>query len=216
MAVRTVDMAGYARKDHFNYFRSLAYPYGGLTVDADVTSLVRFCKEHHFSFYLLFMHAAALAADEVPELRQRIRDGGIVEYDECPTSHIELLEDRTYCYCTLRHHMPLEEYIPYAEDARARSRQAASIEEDGDAEGLYFISTVPWLHYSAIIQPVSGGDDSNPRITWGKFAPAPDGKLMMPVSLLAHHALVDGIQFAAFYENLSRHISAITGSRDLQ
>ena len=63
----------------------MAYPYVGVTVEADVTGMVRFCRSSGHSFYLMFMHAVALAADGVPELRQRIHNDEIVEYDECPT-----------------------------------------------------------------------------------------------------------------------------------
>ncbi len=212
MEFKTIDMEKYVRRDHFNYFRSLPYPYGGVTVDVEVTPLVRYARETRSSFYLLFLHAAALAADKVPELRQRIHDGGIVEYTECPTSHIELLENRTYVYCTLRHHMPLAEFLPYAADMREQCRRSGSIEEDAEFESLYLISTVPWFRYTSLIQPVAGGDESNPRITWGKFEEDRNGRLMMPVSLLAHHALVDGIHFAAFYEELPRQIGMISGT----
>ncbi len=85
-----IDLQNYPRRQHFEYFSSLQYPYVGVTNQVDVTALVRFCKERKGSFYLPFLHAAALAADGVPELRQRIRGGGIVEYSQCPTSHIEL------------------------------------------------------------------------------------------------------------------------------
>ena len=50
MAGRIIDMAQYARRDHFNYFRTLPYPYGGLTVDVDAAPLVRYSKENHCSF----------------------------------------------------------------------------------------------------------------------------------------------------------------------
>lgn len=109
---RVIDLQSYARRQHFEYFSSMQYPYVGVTTPVDVTGLVRFCKEKGYSFYLTFLHIAALAADDVPQLRQRIHGGGIVEYKECPTSHTELLDNGTYCYCTLRHHIPLEEYIP--------------------------------------------------------------------------------------------------------
>ena len=46
-------------------------------------------------------------------------------------------------------------------------------------------------------------DESNPRITWGKYVTKPTGETFMPVSVLAHHALVDGIQIARFYQNLA-------------
>lgn len=211
MAHRFIDMESYPRRAHFDYFCTLAYPYVGVTQEVDVTALVRFCKAHGVSFYLIFMHAAALAADGVPEFRQRIRDGGIVEYDECPTSHTEPLPDGTYCYCTVRHHMPFDEYIARAEEARRRCREKASIEEDEGAESMYFISALPWLHYTSLIQPVAGGDESNPRITWGKFTADAQGRLMLPVSVLAHHALVDGLHLGHFYAGLEQEIAAIVG-----
>lgn len=207
MACTVIDMAQYARRRHFDYFRSLPYPYVGVTENMDVSGLVRFCHEKGCSFYLAFLHAAARAADGVPQLRQRIRDGGIVEYDACPTSHTELLPDGTYCYCTLRHDQPLDRYLPYAEETRRLARENASIDEDDDVESMYFISALPWLHYTALIQPVAGGDESNPRITWGKYEPDPQGRLMLPVTLLAHHALVDGIHLANFYANLRRELA---------
>ena len=177
----------------------------GVTNQVDVTALVRFCKERKGSFYLPFLHAAVLAADSVPELRQRIRGGGIVEYSQCPTSHIELLENGTYCYCTLRHHMKFDEYLPYAEAARKQCRVHGSIEESADSESMYFISTLPWLHYTALIQPVAGGERSPTRGLPGENSKRmPGGREQLPVTLLVHHGLVDGIHIARFYEALVR------------
>lgn len=203
-----IDLNTYPRKAHFEYFRSLRDPYVGVTVNVDVTELAGFCKEKGHSFYLTFLHAAALAADAVPEFRRRILDGGIVEFDTCPTSHIELLEDGTYCYCTLRHDpaQPLADYLQYAEEARQSCRANASIEEDEDVLSEYFISTLPWLHYTDFRQPTGGGDESNPRITWGKYEEDWKGRLRMPVTVLLHHALADGLQLAQFYEALEAQI----------
>ena len=206
MAYKIIDMDTYVRKEHFSYFRSLPYPYAGLTVDVDVTGLLDRCRKQGHSFYLSFMHLAALAADEVPQFRQRIHDGGIVEYDECPTSHTELLEDGTYCYCTLHHHMEFEEYLKQAEEKRIECKNNG-ITEDEDVESMYFISTLPWLHYTSLIQPVASKDESNPRITWGKYERNVEGRYMMPVSVLVHHALVDGVHIAAFYNNLNRMLN---------
>lgn len=204
-----LDLEHYPRRKHFEYFSSMQYPHVGITANVDVTELVEFCKRKRYSFYLVLLHAAALAADGVRALRQRIRNGKIVEYSSCPTSHIELLEDGTYCYCTLHHHMALEEYIPYAQRVREQCRLSGSLEEDEDVESMYFISTVPWLHYTALVQPVADGKDSNPRITWGKFQKDPAGREQLPVTVLAHHSLVDGIHIAQFYRNLEAQIKAL-------
>ena len=209
MAFRVIDMDNDPRRAHFDYFRSLPYPYVGVTQAVDVTALVQFCRAQGVSFYLTMLHAAALAADGVPEFRRRIRDGRIVEYDRCPTSHTELLENGAYCYCTVHHHLPFGEYMQQAEAARQRARRAASIEEEEDAESMYFVSALPWLHYTSLIQPVAGGDESNPRITWGKYEKDAQGRLMLPVTVLVHHALADGLHLARFYEQLAHRIAAI-------
>ena len=204
-----IDLSQYPRRNHLEHFRSMYYPYAGVTADVDVTDFLKFCKAQNYSFYVAFLHAAALAADQVPELRQRIHGDKVLEYDACPTSHIELLENGTYCYCTLRHGLPMAEFMAYAETVRAQCRLNGSIEEEDDVESMYFISTLPWVHYTSLIQPVAGPDDSNPRITWGKFQEDHRGRMQMPVSILAHHGLVDGIHIARFYENLERTLALL-------
>ena len=202
--MKRIDMAIYPRREHFNHFVGMAYPYVGVTVAVDVTDLLARCREKGYSFYLMVLHAVALAADEVPEFRRRIEGDGIVEYDTCPTSHTELKPDGTYAYCTLHHHMPLADYLAKAEAARAAARENGSIEEEDDVQSMYFISTLPWLHYTQLVQPVACGEDSNPRITWGKYQPDAAGRMMMPLSVLVHHALADGLHIAQFYEAFDR------------
>lgn len=212
MAFREIDMSTFPRKAHFDYFRSMTNPYVGVTVQVDVTELVTFCKREKVSFYLTMIHLAALAADGVPEFRQRIRGDGIVEYDACPTSHTELLDDGTYCYCALRHELPFKEYLAYAETERQKCRENPSIEEEEDVESEYFVSTLPWLHYTAFVQPTTASGDSNPRITWGRYEENERGRKLLPVTVLVHHALVDGLQMSQFYDNLNKEIKRLTGN----
>ena len=208
--MKRIDMATYPRRDHFEHYCGMAYPYVGVTVDVDVTDLLTLCRKKGYSFYLMVLHAVALAADEVDEFRRRIeRKGGevgIVEYAECPTSHTELKPDGTYAYCTLHHHMPLAEYLQRAEAARAAARESGSIEEEDEVQSMYFISTLPWLHYTQLIQPVACGDESNPRFTWGKYQQNAEGRMMMPLSVLVHHALADGVHIAKFYDEFEKQM----------
>ena len=209
MNYRKIDMDTYPRRAHLDYFRGLQNPMLGVTADVDVTALKDFCAARGCSFYLAFMHVAARAANAVPQLKQRIADGGIVEYDACGTSHVEPADDGTYGYCTLYHDGDWDAYLPYAEATRRRCRERASIDEDDDVDALYFVTSLPWLRYTQLIQPTAGGDESNPRISWGRFEPDHRGRLMMPVTLLAHHALVDGAQVAQFYRNIDAEIAAL-------
>lgn len=203
-----INMEDYPRRDHFRYFRTLSNPFVSLTVPVDVTELAAACKAQGLSFYLAVIHAVANAANAVPPFRQRVRGERIVQYETCITSHIELLEDDTYCYCNLRHDLPLTDYFAAAENARAAARRHATIEEDAaDAESMFFVSTLPWLHYTCLSEPT--GSDSNPRFSWGKYEADHRGRLMMPLSVTAHHGLVDGVHIARFYQQLDMQFQRI-------
>ena len=101
MGCRIVEMSQDPRKEQFAYFRSLANPYVGVTVELDVTELAAWSGQTGTSFFLAVLYAAVRAANSVPELRRRIRGEQVVEYDCCPSSHTVALPDGTYCYCRL-------------------------------------------------------------------------------------------------------------------
>lgn len=204
-----LDMSVYKRKNHFDYFRSLAYPYVGVTVNVDITELLRKTKEKKLSFFLTVCYCVSQAANHIPEFRQRIVGSDIVEFERCQTSHTVALEDGTYCYCTLRSDMPLSEYIPYATKEQEDARQRRSIsEESSDILDKFFISTLPWVSFNHLTQPVPMPADSNPRITWGKYFSEGE-RVKIPLAVLCHHALVDGLHIGAFYEELDQQIAQI-------
>ena len=207
MECRVINMEQAPRREQYAYFRTFANPYVGLTVNVDITGLMP-GEARGESLFLLTLYAVSRAANSVPELRRRMREQEVVEYSWCPTSHTVALDNGAYCYCRLSADMPLEDFLPYAQAAQMRAKQAPSLDDGEDGESLFFISCVPWVTYTAMVQPVPIPADSNPRITWGKYFCQKD-RTLLPVTLLAHHALVDGIHIAQFYEALDRELAAI-------
>lgn len=209
MSYRYLDIENYKRKSHFEYFNSLAYPYVGVTVNVDITDLLKKIKAEKLPFFLTVCYCVSKAANGVTELRQRIINNKIVEFDSCKTSHTVALEDGTYCYCELESGMSFADYIPYAVREQEAAKQRGTIDEDEDAVyDKLFISTVPWISYTAVVQPVPMPADSNPRITWGKYFEQGD-RILLPVSVLCNHALVDGMHMAGFYKLLDEQILAL-------
>ena len=207
--MKVIDMNEYKRRDHFNYFRSLAYPYVGVTVDVDITSFFKTIKEKKYPFFLSFLWCVNQACNEIPQFRQRIVNDSIVEYEYCHTSHTVSKEDETYAYCTLDARMSLDEFIQRSLPIHNQAKEEGNIEESAEeAQSLIFISTLPWISYSSLIQPVPIPADSNPRVTWGKYKEEKD-KILMPVSTLCHHALVDGKHLADFYQALENKLNEI-------
>ena len=68
MGCRIVEMSQDPRKEQFAYFRSLANPYVGVTVELDVTELAAWSGQTGTSFFLAVLYAAVRAANSVPEL----------------------------------------------------------------------------------------------------------------------------------------------------
>ena len=209
MQYKFIDLASYKRRAHFDYFSSLAYPYVGVTVQVDITGWLRRIKAQNLPFFLSLCYCATRAANSVPEFRQRILDGKIVEFDQCRTSYTVALEDGTFCYCVPENHEGFLEYLSGGVRAQEEAKKRRSIEEDPEeALGKFFISSLPWLSYTALVQPVPMPADSNPRITLGRYF-LQDGRTLLPVSVLCHHALVDGAHIAAFYQALDRELAEV-------
>ena len=212
MDYKYLDMSTYARRAHFDYFRTLAYPYVGVTVHVDITDLVRKAKEEELPFFLSLCYCVAQAANAVPEFRQRIHGDGIIQYDWCQTSHTVALEDGTYCYCVLDSRRPFRTYLPEAIRRQEEAKVCRTIEDGEDALALLFVSSLPWLSYEAIVQPTPYPADSNPRITWGK-AETRGGQVVIPLTLLCHHALADGLHLARFYQCLEEELAQFPGDQ---
>lgn len=228
---RIIDLNTYPHRAHLEYFMSMQSPHLCITAEVDVTDLKAFCKREKCSFFLAFLHVVALSADSVPVFRQRLhllseeerklpehsgaptegylKDLEIREYAESPTSHTESCPNDLYCYCTLSHHVPWEEYIVKATEAQMRARNNASLDEDDEIEGFYFASSIPWINYTEVVHPMVDRYDSNPKFGWGKFKEDFRGRLMMPVTVAAHHGLIDGIMLGRFYDNLDKNMAAL-------
>ena len=213
MNYKTIDMENFPRRAHFEYFKGLAYPYVGFTVNVDITEFLAQQKRLGLPFYLALSYCATRAANSVPEFRRRIHGDGIIEYDWCHGSHTVALPDETYCYCTPKTDLPFGEFLDYTREAQRRAVEEPSIEEQDEADSLLFISCIPWVSQTAVVQPVPSPADSNPRITWGKYFER-CGNVYLPVSVLCHHALVDGLHIGRFYAALDREISKLCDEID--
>lgn len=87
--------------------------------------------------------------------------------------------------------------------------ERGTLTEDGDVRSFFFVSSVPWVHYSQLQHPAESPDDSNPRISWGKYVTV-NGRTTLPVSLFVNHALADGLHISRFFLNLEKELADMT------
>ena len=202
MSRKYLDMSKYPRLDHFNHFLGMDHPCVSVTVQVDITGFVPKLKAAGYPFFLSFQYAAVRAANRIPEFRQRILNGMILEYDFCNPSYTVALPDGTYRYCLVNANQPFAQYLE-----EGRIKQAAAIE----SEHL-------WLNYTEAMMPYPDNHFSIPNICWGsykteKYLCLEDGtvtekvKISIPVTLLVNHALVDGRHIGQFYQNLEEELN---------
>ena len=104
--------------------------------------------------------------------------------------------------------MSFREYLPRAVEAQKLASKERSLEDGEDGDSLLFVSSIPFISYTSLIQPVPCPADSNPRISWGKYFRQGD-RLMLPITVLCHHALVDAIHISRFYATLDMALTSL-------
>ena len=196
-----VDMESFPRKSQFEHFYKMAFPCVGFTVNMDITEFRWEIKEKGYPFFHTLLYRTMAALNSVPQLRQRIKDGKVVQYDVCEPTYTLALPDENYCYCHLSCDMPFEEFLPYAEKRKAESLEKCSMDDGDDFLGYVFVSSVPWISFVDATQPMDIPADGIPRILFGKVFEQGE-KVLLPVSILTHHALTDGFHRSECYQKL--------------
>ena len=119
--------------------------------------------------------------------------------------------DGVYVYCTVEGDLPYESFVVLGLRRQEEVLRRGTLTEDGDALSFFFVSSLPWLHYSQLEHPAVSADDSNPRISWGK-AVTSHGRTTLPVSLFVNHALADGLHISQFFAGLERELQTLADS----
>ena len=208
MAWKKVDMEQDPRNGQFAYFRAMENPWAGVTVPVDITVFHKALNGR--PFFLSFLYAVVRAANDVPELRRRLKDGQVIQYDRCQPSYTAMRSNGVYVYCLVDSGtLPYEDFVQEGKRKQQAALEKDELKETGDPLNHFFVSCLPWLPYTQIQHPSVSRDDSNPRFSWGKFTEE-NGRVTLPVSLFINHALADGWHVTRFYRNLDRELAEMT------
>ena len=199
MNYKYLNMEEYKRKQHFEYFNSLSYPYVGLTVDVDITDFIKGVKAKRLPFFSPFAIVCQKQQIVCPNSGREYGMIKIIEFDNCKTSHTVALEDGTYCYCTLDSRMSFSDFIPYAEREQEAARKKS---EQSVKKRMQYLIKYLFPHCPGFLTPLLFSryrflQTAIQRITWGRYVER-GHKTVMPVSALCHHGLVDGMHIAGF------------------
>jgi chloramphenicol O-acetyltransferase type A len=202
--MRTIQLEGWPRKEHYKFFRDFDYPYFSLCADMDISLLLPRIKEKKRSFTAVMMCLIAWVANGIPEFRQRVRDEGPVEHPAVHPSATILSQDDLFTFCTVIYDPDFETFIRAAEEEIALVKEQPGLEEKIQDDSMLFISPIPWVSFTSFQHPLKlNPADSIPRFAWGRYRP--DGNAMViPLSVHVHHALMDGVHVGRFYQDFQK------------
>lgn len=195
-----IDLAGWKRREHFEHFRNLDQPFWSLVVDVDCSIAASAARSRGCSFFLLYLHASLQAANRVAEFGLRLVGDEIHSFAPLHASATIMREDETFGCCFIEFLPDFKEFAENAHEqiAMIKARSGMCLENDFRHDQIYY-SSLPWLKFSALTFACNLKNDSVPKIIFGKVSHA-DGKKLMPVALQVHHALIDGLQAARFFD----------------
>ena len=203
--MKTITRATWPREDYFQFFSQFDDPFFGIVTTIDCTTAFAFAKENHLSFFACYLHCGLQAINQIDELKVRLVDGEIVQYDTVHVSTAIGRADHSFGYGFVPFNPDLSAFCAEVTAATicVNSTQGLCLENpDNCRSDVVHGSSLPWTHFTGLTHARKlGTGDTIPKLTFGK-ATLDNRKMTMPVQLTIHHGLADGYHAAQFFEQL--------------
>lgn len=200
MSTKVIDLAAWPRAAQFKFFRTFDRPHYAITVRMDVSHLMAGRKAQGISPFRHTIWSIGKGLHAVPELRMRFQGETVTQYERLLLSPTIPLENGDFRYTYLAYQPKRSAFDAHVADKIAEVRAGVPLNaNDGTIEDVAYLSCLPWLDYSSLDNALPGPEDCIPRVSWGKIVPKGDG-FDMAMTIQVHHALVDGLQVAQFFE----------------
>ncbi len=194
----------------FINFQSARY---AMSARINVEKLWNWCHANDKSFFVMSLGCLMNAVNSVPQLKRRIIDGKVIEYDYLDGVSPIMDEDNDI-YREMRVKVPQDfnDIIEWHDYVRDLISKILSESEDGffcemeerDLTNIANFSCIPWIDFDMLTNCTVDGSAIQPLITWGKV----NENYEMSVSITVSHIFVNGRELAYFYENAQKEFDS--------
>ena len=201
-----IDLNKWERTEHFNFFRQMDYPQYSICANIDITNFLKKIKEKHISFYYGMIFAATNVLNQIDEFKYRIRGNEVIRHNTIHPSFTDLMDDSELFKIV---NVDMENDIGiFTEKAKQKavSQKKFIVTEEEVRDDLVYITCIPWVAFTSLTHTISlKSDDAVPRLSWGKYFEE-SGRVLIPFSVQAHHAFVDGIHIGRYFDALQKYL----------
>lgn len=195
-----IDVEQWNRKEQFLFFYRFEEPFFGVTVNIDCTQAYKIAKQKGNSFFLYYLFRALKAANETKNFRYRIIDKQVYLFDYINASPTINRPNGTFGFA----------YMDYCQNETdfytGALKEIDSVQKSNDlipavsGENVIHFSVIPWVNFTALSHARRFSfPDSSPKVSFGKVIEY-NGIKTMPVSIYAHHGLMDGFHIGLFVD----------------
>lgn len=197
-----INLESWPRRNHFEFFRKYQNPFFNVTIQADVTELAACCQSGGHAYSLASLYLATLAANDIEAFRLRLRGEAVWRHDIVHAGSTVLRNDDTFGFGYFEFTPSFGAFQKDGRQTLDRVKASTGALDDQPRDDVIYFSVLPWIPFTSFQHAHrGGGDDSNPRIVFGKRHET-SGRHIMPVSVEVHHALADGLHVGRFVERL--------------
>ncbi|MBK5721287.1 chloramphenicol acetyltransferase [Dysgonomonas sp. Marseille-P4677] len=210
MKKKIIDIENWKRKEHFNFFKTFDDPFFGITVNVDFSTIYYQAKEEGTSFFLYSLHKIMQAVNAVEAFRYRIEDDKLVCYDIIHPAPTVGREDGTFSFSFFEYYPDIRTFVDNTRQIveKVKTTTGLGLDASPGRNDVIHYSSVPWIQFTDMKHAVSFGNNAAiPKISTGKYF-SEEQKIMLPVSITANHAVMDGLHISLFLDKLHEYIES--------
>lgn len=206
----TLDLTSWPRGQMFYYFSKMAPTGYSICVDVDITLTRKALKAQGKKFFPAYLYLVTRLLNKQTEFKVAYQDETLGYWNTLTPLYATFHEDdKTISFLWTEFSDDFAEfYEQYIEDGEQYGNNHGVLARPGvPPANSYTVSCVPWISFKEFC--VHSYDNKNyffPSIEAGKFFEN-DGRIIMPLSITAHHATTDGYHINLFLEELQQEMN---------
>ena len=202
-----IDLSNPHRKKHFDFFRRMDQPHFNICANVEIGNFLDFIKKGNYPFTPTMVYFIAKVANEIPAFRWRVRGDKILEHEAVhPSFTVNTEEADVFSFCTVDYYEEFPMFLQNTLKVMDEMLKNPSMEDEEHRDDYLFLSAIPWVSFTSFSHAMHYTPaDSVPRITWGKYFEEGE-KILMPLSVQAHHAVVDGRHTGKYFELFQKYM----------
>jgi len=206
MSGHFLNISAWERKQQFEFFLGYELPYFNICADVDVSETLAWCRANSASFSRATWFCVQRAINAIEPFRYRLRDDRVYVFDRISLRTTIANEDGSFRFGAFPYGESFAEFNRLA-DASLAAPPSAELGSQEEDDAVIHGSTLPWIHFKSISHPRKLSEqDCVPKISIGKFQESA-GRILMPIAVDVHHALMDGLHVSRFFEHMSTDLA---------